>query len=58
MSAFAESIPIPKLVAVTIPAVVEPDIFKLSSMVVKPPSESIVKFPDDVSISLLPDTPI
>ena len=31
---------------------------KMSSIVVVPPAESIVKSPDDVSISLLPVTPI
>ena len=52
------SVPIPKLVAVTMPAVVTPVIFKLSSIMVRPVAESIVKSPDDVSISLLPVTPI
>ena len=35
-----------------------PVTLKISSIVVVPPAESIVKFPDDVSISLSPVIPI
>ncbi len=35
-----------------------PETTRLSSIVVVPPAESIVRFPVDVSISLLPVTPI
>jgi hypothetical protein len=37
--------------------VVLPETVKLSSTAIVPPAESNVKFPDDVSISLLPVTP-
>ena len=39
-------------------SVASPETLKISSMVVVPPAESIVKFPDDVSISLSPVIPI
>ena len=44
--------------ATTLTALVSPLIVKLSSIVVVPPDESIVKLPVDVSISLSPVTPI
>ena len=40
------------------PSVVIPVTSKISSTVTVPPAESMVRFPDAVSISLLPDTPI
>ena len=47
------------LMVVVVPLTVKlPETVKLSSTVVVPPAESITKFPEDVSISLLLVTPI
>ena len=47
------------LTVVVVPLTVRfPDTTKLSSIVVVPPAESIVKFPVSVSISFAPVTPI
>ena len=44
--------------AVTLVTVVTPETLRISSIVVVPPAESIIKFPVDVSISLSAVIPI